>query len=138
MLKEEIKHIRESKKDLRKFGLTVGTALLVISVALFLLDKSSYLYFGIAGGTLILPGLIFPVILKPVNKAWMTLALLLGWFMSRVILSVLFYLVLAPIGIIAKLFGKRFINLKIDKQAATYWEKREKRSPEKLEYERQF
>ena len=138
MLKEEIKHIKESKKDLRKFGLTIGIVLLIITVVLFLYDKSSYVYFGIIGVTLILTGFILPAALKPLNKIWMTFALLLGWFTSRVILTILFYLVLTPIGLIAKLFRKRFLNLKIEIGAASYWDKREVKSPELTEYERQF
>lgn len=55
--------------------------------------------------------------------------------MSRVILTILFYLVLKPIGITVKIFGKKFLNLKIDKEAKTYWRKRVK---EKIDYERQF
>ena len=138
MLIEEIKHIKESKKDLRKFGLTVGIVLLMISVILFMLDKSSYVYFGIIGGVLVLAGILFPAVLKPANKVWMTLALILGWFMSRVILTILFYLVLTPIGFIAKIFGKRFLSLKLDKEKKSYWEKREERLPGITEYERQF
>ncbi len=138
MLIEEIKHIKDSKKDLRKFGLTVGIVLLVISVIIFLFDKSSYIYFGIIGGILVLAGAFFPSVLKPVNKVWMTLALILGWFMSRVILTILFYLVLTPIGFIAKIFGKRFLSLKIDTEEKSYWEKREERLPSITEYERQF
>lgn len=138
MLIEEIKHIKESKKDLKKFGLTVGIALLVVTLVLFLFDKSSYVYFGIIGGALILTGLMLPALLKPINKIWMTLALVLGWFSSRVILTILFYLVLTPIGFIAKIFRKRFLNLKIENGAKSYWEKREIKSPELTEYERQF
>ena len=138
MLIEEIKHIKESKKDLRKFGLTVGIVLLIISVILFLFDKSSYVYFGIIGGVLVLAGILFPSVLKPVNKVWMTLALILGWFTSRVILTILFYLVLTPIGFIAKIFGKRFLSLNIDGEEKSYWEKREERLPGITEYERQF
>ena len=138
MLIEEIKHIKESKKDLRKFGLTVGIVLLMISVILFMIDKSSYVYFGVIGGILVLAGILFPAVLKPVNKVWMTLALILGWFMSRVILTILFYLVLTPIGFIAKIFGKRFLSLKIDTEEKSYWEKREGKSPNITEYERQF
>jgi len=138
MLIEEIKHIKESKKDLRKFGLTFGIALLIVTIVLFLFDKSSYVYFGIIGGTLILTGLMLPALLKPINKIWMTLALLLGWFSSRVILTILFYLVLTPIGFMAKIFRKRFLSLKIENGVKSYWENREVKSPELTEYERQF
>ena len=138
MLKEEIKNIKESKKELRKFGLTVGITLVAVAVILFLFAKSSYVYFGIIGGALILASLILPSVLKPLNKIWMTFALLLGWVSSRVILIILYYLVLTPIGFIAKIFRKRFLNLKIEHGAKSYWEKRKVKSPELTEYERQF
>jgi hypothetical protein len=68
----------------------------------------------------------------------MSLALILGWFMSRVILIILFYLVITPIGLFAKLFRKRFLELKINKSAKTYWEKRENIIKQPIDYERQF
>jgi len=138
MLKEEIKNIKESKKDLRKFGLTVGLALLAIGIVLFTLEKPAAFYFGGTGSALILLGLIYPNILKPLNKVWMTIALVLGWFMSRVILIILFYLVLTPLGLIAKLFGKDFLDLKIEKNSSSYWIKREKTKVDPADLERQF
>ena len=138
MLIEEIKNIKEDKTTLRKFGLTVGIVLLLVGIVLYLTGKSSFVVFGGAGVLLVLFGLILPNILKPLNKIWMILALIMGWFMSRVILTILFYLVLTPIGITAKIFGKKFLNLKIDKEAKSYWEKREKSVTEKIDYERQF
>ncbi len=138
MLKEEIKNIKDDKTTLRKFGLTVGTVLLLVGIMLYLTDKPSSVVFGGVGILLILFGLILPNILKPLNKIWMILALIMGWFMSRVILAVLFYFVLTPIGIAAKIFGKKFLNLKIDKEVKSYWEKREKKVTEKTDYERQF
>jgi len=74
MLKEEIKKIKEDKTTLRKFGLTVGTVLLIVGIILYLTGKSSSVVFGGAGVLLILFGLILPNILKPLNKIWMTLA----------------------------------------------------------------
>jgi hypothetical protein len=138
LLKEELKHIKESEKDLRKFGLTVGFVLVIISAALFYFEKSSAVYFAIIGAMLILIAVIYPKILKPLNKIWMSLAILLGYVMSRIILTILFYLVLTPIGLLAKLFGKKFLDLKYDNSAETYWEKRQIKEKNKLDYERQF
>lgn len=137
MLIEELKNIKESKKDLKKFGLTIGIALLLISALLFYLEKESYIYFAAGSGFFILAGLTFPIILKPFNKLWMTFAILLGWFMSRVILTILFYLILTPIGLIAKIFGKKFLDLQFKSSQKTYWIKREIEK-EKIDYERQF
>ncbi len=138
MLKEEIKNIKEDQTTLRKFGLTVGTVLLLVGIVLYLTGKSSSVIFGGAGVLLILFGLILPNILKPLNKIWMTLAVILGWFMSRLILFILFYIVITPIGFFLRIAGKDFLNLRTDKNSDSYWEKREKTVKEKIDYERQF
>jgi len=138
MLKEEFKHIRETKDDLRKFGLTVGGVILAIGLLLFYFEKQSAIYFAVIGGLLILFGVLFPKILKPINRIWMGLAIILGFIMSRVILTVLFYLVLTPIAILAKIVGKKFMVLKYDKSAETYWEKRTNIHKKQIDYERQF
>ncbi len=138
MLKEEIKNIKEDKTTLRKFGLTVGTVLLIVGIVLYLTGKSSSVVFGGVGVLLILFGLILPNILKPLNKIWMTLAVILGWFMSRIILIVLFYLIITPIGFLLKIAGKDFLNLQSDNDKNSYWEIREKKVTEKIDYERQF
>lgn len=138
MLKEEFKHIKETKKELRKFGLTVGSVLTAIAILLLYFEKPSAIYFAVIGGLLILFGALFPQLLKPLNRIWMGLAIILGFIMSRVILTVLFYLVLTPIAILAKIVGKKFMVLKYDKSAETYWEKRTNIHKKQIDYERQF
>jgi hypothetical protein len=138
MLKEEFKHIKETIKDLRKFGLSVGIVLAGIGILLFYFEKSSAIYFAVIGGLLILFGALFPQLLKPLNRIWMSLAIVLGFIMTRVILTTLFYLVITPIGFLAKIFGKKFMALKYDRSAKTYWEKRTTIQKKQIDYERQF
>src|ERR1035437_4828514 len=138
MIKDEINSIKQSPKDLRKFGLTVGIVLLLIASFLIWKHKPSQFYFLSIGTILVLSGLLFPLILFALNKLWMTLAILLGWLMTRVILSVMFYLVITPIGLIARISGKHFLVLKIDKTRASYWEKRKNVPATPADYERQF
>ena len=134
----EIKNIKESPADLRKFGLTIGIVLLVVAAILLLTGKASYPIWGIISAAFILSGLLFPIILKPLNKVWMSLAIVLGWIMTRVILAILFYIGLTSVRFIAMIFNKRFLNTKIDTSADTYWEKREKKPFDPTTYERQF
>ena len=138
MLKKEFKNIKETKEDLRKFGLTVGIVLAAIGTLLFYFEKSSAIYFTVIGVLLILLGILLPQLLKPINKVWMELAIVLGFIMTRVILTTLFYLVITPIGFLAKIFGKKFMNLKYDRSAKTYWEKRTSIQKKTIDYERQF
>ena len=134
----EIRNIKESRSDLKKFGLTLGIFLLLIAAVLLWIGKSSYPVWGIIGLIFILSSLLFPGVLRPFNKIWMSLALILGWIMTRVILSILFYVALTSLRFIAMVFNKRFLNLKIDKSADTYWEKRENQQFDPSKYERQF
>ena|ERR1035437_791509 len=138
MIKDEINSIKQSPKDLRKFGLTVGILLLLVAFLLIWKHKPSQFYFLSIGTILVLSGLLFPTLLRPINKAWMTFAILLGWLMTRVILSLLFYLVITPISLIARISGKHFLDLKIDKSRASYWEKRKNVPSSPADYERQF
>lgn len=138
MLKEEIKHIDISDKAVKKTSVTVGIVLLIITFVLWYYGKTSFIYFGAVGGLFIILTYIAVPSLRPFHKLWMSFALILGWLMSRVILIILFYLVITPIGLAAKIFGKRFLELKIDKDAKTYWEKRENIIKQPIDYERQF
>ena len=139
MLIEEIRSIKSEKKDLRKFGITVGIAFGFFGVIFLWRQISGYPYFFIASGLLISTGFIVPLFLKPIQKAWMTLAILLGWFMSRVILTILFFIIVTPTGLLARLIGKDFLNRRFKQNSdQSYWIKKKIILPEKSTYENQF
>jgi hypothetical protein len=133
----EIKELDLSKKALRKFGLTIGG--IFLAIGLLLLWKSIWLdariIFISIGGTLFLGGLLFPMPLKYVYLIWMGFAFALGWIVSRFILIILFLFVMTQIGFIAKLFGKKFLDLKYKKRDESYWIPKEKR---KNDYEKMY
>ena len=135
---DEIKNIKSTKKELREFGLTVGFVFGLIGCFLLWRGKEHYFYFLILAVVLLICGLLIPQILKPVQKVWMAIALLIGWVMTRVILSVLFYLVITPLGILARLLGKDALDLKFDRNAHSYWILRKERINKKEDYEKQF
>lgn len=138
MLLQEIKNIKSGISELRKFGITLGIVFGLLG-ALFLWRTKPFYYqmFAISGFFLFF-GLAFPIILKPIHKVWMGIALILGFIMTGVILSVLFYLVITPIGLLSRLCGKDSLDLKLDKSAKSYWIQKKKIKLEKSNYERQF
>lgn len=71
---------------------------------------------GVFGGM----GVLFPMALAPVFKLWMKFGEKIGWINSRILLSLVFYLVLTPIGWVMTLLGKRPLQLGFDSQADTY------------------
>lgn len=138
MLKDELKYIDKSDEAVKKTGISVGVVLILISLLLWYLGKASFIYFSITGGLFVILAFISIPILRPFHKLWMMLALLMGFVMSRVILTILYYIVLTPIGLLAKIVGKKFMPLGFDKKASTYWEKRENTAKQKIDYDRQF
>ena len=60
------------------------------------------------------------------NKLWFKLGLLLGAIVAPIVMGIIFFLTVTPIGIIMRLFGKDIINQKIKKTAKSYWIKRKK------------
>ena len=135
---EDIRNIRSEKSDLRKFGITIGIILVMIAGFFFWKEKESFQIFLTVGAVLCIFGVVIPVILKPIYWIWMIFATILGWIMTRIILSILFYVILTPIGLIPRLFGKQFLELKWNRTNRTYWNYRSGDVIEKEKYEQQF
>jgi len=138
LLLEEIKNIKSEKKDLRNFGITFGVVAGLLAGALWWKEKDTYSIFAILSLAFFLLSFALPIFLKPLQKAWMTLAVVLGFFMTKVILAILFYLVFTAIGLGSRIFGKQFLDLKIDQSGKSYWIQREPETFDRKKYERQF
>ena len=134
---EELNSIKSSSKELKNFGVTIGFILLMIGVFLFVIEKDLFIYFFSIGLILIIIGGIAPVILRPIYKIWMIFAVIIGWVMTRVILSVLFFSIITTIGIFTRLIGKDFLSLKSRNQKS-YWNIRDREHELNQDYEKQF
>ena len=134
---EELNSIKSRRKDLKNFGFTIGFILLIIGVFLFVREKDFFIYLFSIGSILIFLGEITPFILKPIYKIWMIFAVIIGWIMTRIILSVLFFSIITIIGLFTRLIGKDFLNLK-SKSNESYWNIRNKERELNQDYEKQF
>jgi len=128
MLLDELKAVlgRSQKKEWRKFGITMGIFFGLIAGFLFWRGKVSAEYFAYVAGFFMVAGLVLPMLLKPVYIGWMAFATVLGFVMSRVILTVLFTLVFTPAGLVMRVLGKDPLSQKIDPEASSYWIRRER------------
>jgi len=135
---EEANKIYTQKAEIRKFGLTIAVVLVILGGFFWWRGKEYCVYLFYISFAFLFLAITAPVVLKPVYKTWMTFALILNWIMTGVILSLLFYLILTPIGFFGKLFGKNYLNLKFNKHNKSYWITKEIRQGDKSEYEKQF
>jgi hypothetical protein len=102
----------------------------------FFLGLAAYLHFrhdaalwvsAAVGGAAVLvggAGLLAPPLIRPVYVAMMAVALPIGMVVSTVLLAVIYYLILTPIGIVLQLFGKDTMGKRFDKEARSYWVRR--------------
>ena len=93
--------------DPRQFALLVGGILGLIGVCPLVWRHQSPRLWAVALAVLlIVPGLVAPRILAPAYRLWMKLAEVLAWINTRILLGVVFYLVVTPIGLIMRLLGR--------------------------------
>ena len=135
---EEIKNIKGDKSDWKKFGITMSIILTIIGIFLLWGKNNYFEYSFFLAAVFFISGLIMPSALKPVYKAWMALSVVMGFIMTRVIMVIIFYLIVTPLALISSMAGENFLDMKIDKNAKSYWIVRKKTQNVKSDYERQF
>ena len=137
-VRDEINHLQFLRKELKKFGLLVGSVFALLGVLGIyrgwkIEGTGILLFFGIG---LLAVGVFRPEWLKQVYKVWMAVAFAIGWLVSRMILFFLFYFVLTPVGLLARLFEKKFLDADFRKKKASYWIP--KSADKKINYEKLF
>jgi hypothetical protein len=139
MILEDIRNLKTGKRELRKFGLVVGGIFAAIGLLLLIRGKAAWPWFATPGLLLVVLGGLIPATLKYIYIGWMAMAFALGFIVSHVILTLFFFLVITPVGLVARLLGKDFLRLRLDRNAPSYWIPRESRDPKAaVHYEQQF
>jgi len=105
----------------KSFGLVFFVIFMTIALWPLLNDENIRFWSVIVSIIFLILGLFNSKILTPFNKLWMRLGILLGAIVSPIVMGIVYFAVITPIGLIMKLFGKDVLNLKIDKNKNTYW-----------------
>ena len=79
-----------------------------------------------------------PSLLAPLNRLWLKFGLLLNRIVSPLVMGLLFFVVITPIGLIMRAAGKDLLNLKFDPKANSYWIEREPPGPAPESIKNQF
>ena len=137
-IRKDIRQLKTDTATLRKFGLVVGGVFLALGLVFLWRHPNRTPYFAWPGGALMVLGAMLPRALRWIYIVWMSLAFMLGFVMAHVILTLFFFLVITPIGLVARLSGKDFLSLKLDRFAKSYWLLRAQKPQKPEDYERQF
>jgi hypothetical protein len=99
----------------------MAIALAILGSLFLWRDKPLWPYLYGVAGLFLIAGLIAPRLLAPIEWAWMKMAQAMGIVMTKIILSLTFYLVITPLGLIRRIFGTDSLKLKFDRNEKSYW-----------------
>jgi len=112
---------RDEKKQLRHFGLIVGGIFAAIGLWPVLFRAQGPRLWALAlAVALVVPALVLPRSLTYVHRGWMAVGEALGWINTRIILSVIFYALVTPMGILMRRFGRDPMQRRFEPDATTY------------------
>ncbi len=130
-----------SRVEQRKFGLVMAGAFCVLGLLRWAIHHFSAfpVYFFVVAAVFAVLGLVAPRVLQPVFVVWMKLAEALNWLMTRVFLTVAWYLIITPTGIIMRLRrGEDPLKRAWLPADATYWEPAEEMGEGVESFKNQF
>ena len=107
----------------KSFGIVFFVVFLIIGLYPLINEENVRIWSIIISIIFLILGLINSQILTPLNILWFKFGMLLGKFVSPIVMGLVFFLVVTPTGLIMKLFNKDLLKLRKNKNSS-YWIKR--------------
>ena len=123
----------------REFGLIVGTILVLLGSWWIYRGKfvsASYMFLTL-GALLLILGLLLPRALVYLNRGWMLLAEVLSYVTTRIILGIVFFFIITPIGVVKRQLGWDPLSRR-GKRGGSYWKDYSERQRDPRHYEKMY
>ena len=122
----------------RSFGITFAAVFFIIGSFPLISGDAPGVWALCIGIIFLIAAFAFPTALRPLNIVWFRFGMLLHKIVSPLVMGLLFFITLAPIGLIMRLRGKDLLNLRFDPDAPSYWIERDAGELEPETMRRQF
>jgi hypothetical protein len=122
----------------RSFGVTFSAVGAILALWPLLNAEAPRWWLLAFAAALLAVSLVAPRLLRPLNKIWLRIGLLLHKVVSPVILAIIFFGVLAPFGVAMRIAGRDQLRLRRDKSVSSYWIARQPPGPAPKSMARQF
>tara|TARA_Y100001970_G_scaffold293877_1_gene444166 strand:+ start:63 stop:440 length:378 start_codon:yes stop_codon:yes gene_type:complete len=109
----------------RSFGILFFIVFLLIAIWPILNGETFRIWALVISTIFLILGSLNSRILTPLNKAWVKFGELLGMVIAPIVMAVIYFIIITPIGLLMRLLGKDLLNMKFNKNKS-YWIKREK------------
>ena len=123
-------------KELRNFGLLIGAIFNLIGLWPMVVRGEQLRLWAVAvGSALMIFGVLVPRSLAPVHRGWMRVGHALGWINTRILLSLIFYGLITPIGVVFRMLGKDTMRQAFSDASATYRVNRQSRPRSHMKFQ---
>lgn len=122
----------------RSFGFVFAGFFTIVAAFSWYLGGHRWPYYLAAGLAFLVVALVVPRVLAPLNKLWAKFGLLLHMIISPLILAMLFYVFITPIGFLMRLTGKDPMRRSFEPAAKSYWIDRDPPGPKPESFKNQF
>jgi hypothetical protein len=132
------RHGDEPRASERNLGVTFAVVLALVAALKFYRGDAAAVYWLAAGAVFLACAFLWTAPLRPLNAVWHRLGLILFAVVSPIVMGVVFYTTVAPIGLLMRRFGKDPLRLKFDPGARSYWIERDPPGPAGAQMKNQF
>ncbi|MEC7099201.1 MAG: SxtJ family membrane protein [Pseudomonadota bacterium] len=116
----------KSQSSNKSFGLLFFVVFLIIGLWPLKNGENLNFYFITTSIIFLILGLINSKLLTPLNKSWIKLGEILGIIIAPIVMALVYFVILTPVSLIVRIFGKDLLSLKLLKEKETYWIERKK------------
>ena len=116
----------KSKSSNKSFGLLFFVVFLAFGLWPLKNGENLNIYFIITSVIFLLLGLINSKLLSPLNNIWIKFGEILGMIIAPIVMALVYFIILTPVSLIVRIFGKDLLGLKFLKKQDTYWIERKK------------
>ena len=114
------------KSSNRSFGILFFLVFLGFGLWPLTKEMSPNIYLIIISVIFLILGLLNSKLLSPLNNLWIMFGEILGKVIAPIVMAVVYFLILTPISLLVRLFGKDLIGIKFSNNIKSYWIKRKK------------
>ena len=117
----------KSQSSNRSFGLLFFIVFLIIGLWPLKNGESFNYYFIIISLIFLILGIINSPLLTPLNKLWVKFGEILGLVIAPIVMAIVYFIILTPISLIVRIFGKDLLGVNFSKKVNSYWIERKKK-----------
>ena len=128
------KFFKKKNKSNKSFGIIFFIVFLIIGLWPLINGEDVRIWSILVSLPFLILGILNSRILSPLSYVWIKLGIIMGNFISPIVMAIIFYFLISPFGIVMRIFGKDLLMKKYSKKSS-YWIKREKKmNPMKMQF----